>query len=125
MQNHPTKPNYESYTEAELLDVYNNIDKERFPDRYAQVCNLLGIEQEEISSSFNSKSEVTVNPSHASGVNQSTNSTLSEGSLEEIRKWKEKQPIRKSGIGSAASNGISYDSGAASDGCGGGDGGGC
>ncbi|KGJ91953.1 hypothetical protein [Colwellia psychrerythraea] len=39
---HP-EPDYESYSEDELIDVYENIDRENYPDRFKKVKSLLAI----------------------------------------------------------------------------------
>ena len=35
------KPDYNSYTYEQLLDVQKHVDKEKYPDRYKEVCDLL------------------------------------------------------------------------------------
>ena len=35
------KPDYKSYSYDQLVDVKNHVDKERYPDRYEEVCCLL------------------------------------------------------------------------------------
>lgn len=42
------KPNVASYTDEELLDVKRHIDKERYPDRYQEILNLLADPNREI-----------------------------------------------------------------------------
>jgi len=38
-----SEPNFESYTEDELIDIYENIDRENYPERFNKVKRLLGI----------------------------------------------------------------------------------
>ena len=35
------KPDYKSYSYDQLIDVKNHVDKEKYPDRYSEVCGLL------------------------------------------------------------------------------------
>jgi len=40
---HP-EPDYKSYSTDELIDVYENIDRENYPERFKKVMLLLGID---------------------------------------------------------------------------------
>jgi hypothetical protein len=37
------EPDYETFSEDELIDVYENIDRENYPERFKKVMMLLGI----------------------------------------------------------------------------------
>ncbi len=41
---HP-EPDYESYSEDELIDIYENIDRKNYPERFKKVKSLLGINE--------------------------------------------------------------------------------
>ncbi|WP_282099250.1 hypothetical protein [Pseudoalteromonas luteoviolacea] len=36
------EPDYDSYSYEELLDVFENIDRDSFPERFNKVARLLG-----------------------------------------------------------------------------------
>ena len=36
------KPDYKKYSKKQLREVAENIDRNRYPDRYEEVCELLG-----------------------------------------------------------------------------------
>lgn len=35
------KPDYQAYSYEELLDVYNNVDREAYPHRFQEVCDVM------------------------------------------------------------------------------------
>jgi hypothetical protein len=37
------EPDFDTYSEDELIDVYENIDRENYPERFKKVMALLGI----------------------------------------------------------------------------------
>jgi len=38
-----SEPDFESYTEDELIDIYENIDRQSYPERFNKVKRLLSI----------------------------------------------------------------------------------
>jgi hypothetical protein len=39
-----SEPDYEKYSREELLDVYENIDRDKYPERFKKVKWLLGMD---------------------------------------------------------------------------------
>ena len=40
------EPDYSKYTQAELMDVYVTIDRERYPERFDEISQYIELEQE-------------------------------------------------------------------------------
>lgn len=39
------KPDYSKYTQEELLDVYGNIDRKMYPERFKALCSYIELEK--------------------------------------------------------------------------------
>ena len=39
------KPDYSKYTQEELLDVYGNIDRKMYPERFKALCSSIELEK--------------------------------------------------------------------------------
>ncbi|CAM5190090.1 RDD family protein [Alishewanella longhuensis] len=55
------KPDFSSYSHSELLDVKEHIDKEAYPDRYAEIVNLLSATAHPAKAPDNEKEEHEIN----------------------------------------------------------------
>ena len=103
------EPDYEKYSYDELIDVYEHIDREKYPDRFKKVALLLGetIEESDI-------------PSVASEVNKPPSKQNKLEDTPEVAEMKKMQRIDDF-FDSLSESGSEYHSGSF---CGGGDSGG-
>jgi len=103
------EPDYEKYSFDELIDVYEHVDREKYPDRFKKVALLLGETLEENNTSLVTR-EVNKQPSRPKKLEDTP----------EVAEMKKMQRIEEF-FDSLSESGSEYHSGSY---CGGGDSGG-